>query len=444
MVIRDQTRYAILAVLDRLVPNRLMKFAFLDQVVASGGNFVCAILLARALGMYEFGRFALAWMLVEFMASLQFAAIIQPMLNIGPKQAEADSDRYYSAVIAQQGAACALLGPIVGIGVTLTGSLMSDPTLVGVALPICAAIMTYQLYEFFRRYLFARGRPVAGLCIDVLRFAIQLAAILAMPHAWPGATAEVGIWIVAAACAVAVPQGAWLFGRVEWNATAFCSVLNRHWQFSKWLMPSVLMFWTTTEAYLIVSGLVLGAAATGALKAAGTITGIMNILFLALNNFGPVQASRALHVGGPIALRRYIARLAGLSAGLMAVAIAILNIAPEYVIHLFYGEQYKDLGQLVRLLCAPAAVYGISAVLVIWAAALEQTRLIFWSYAVATPFSIIAAFPLVQYGGLAGLVLCSLLVESIRFGVLLVPLVRWSRRREYATAQLAPMPGGAA
>src|ERR1043166_39804 len=127
--------------------------------------------------------------------------------------------------------------------------------LIGVALPLCAAIITYQLYEFFRRYLFARGRPAAGLCIDLVRFGVQLGAILALPYAWPNATAETGIWIVTAACALAIPQGAWLFGRIKWNAAAFRSVLARHWQFSKWLLPSALMYWTTSQACFIVSGL---------------------------------------------------------------------------------------------------------------------------------------------------------------------------------------------
>ena len=434
----------ILAMLDWILPNRLMKFAFLDQIVASGGNFVGIILLARALGMYELGRFTLAWMVVEFMATLQFAAIIQPMLNIGPKQPEVNSCRYYHAVFAQQAVVCLLFGLIAGAGAKLLGWLADSPGLAGLALPLCAAIMTYQLYEFFRRYLFACGRPAEALCLDLLRFGLQLGAILALPFAWPDATAEVGIWIVAAASGVAVTQGVRLFGRFEWNPTVFRSVLVRHWQFSKWLLPSGLLFWTTTQAFMAISGIMLGAAATGALKAATTITGVLNLLLLSLDNFAPVQASHALHVGGSVALRRYIGRLAGLSAILILGAVAILNIAPEYIVHFFYGEQYQGLGQLVRLLCAPAAVYGIAAVLVIWAAALEQTRLIFWSYAAATPFSVIVAIPLVQYGGLIGLVLCSLLVESVRVAVLLVPLIRWSRRSRSESTRVGPLHGNSA
>jgi O-antigen/teichoic acid export membrane protein/peptidoglycan/xylan/chitin deacetylase (PgdA/CDA1 family) len=414
----------------KVASQRAMNFAFLDQVMVSGCNFLSAILLARAFGIYEFGRFTLAWMFVEFIGSLQFAAIIQPMLNIGPKQADADSDRYYHAVVAQQGAACALLGILVWAGATFAGWLFADPEIHRLAVPISAAIITYQLHCFFRRYFFARDRTYAVLCNDVLRFATQIAATLALPFAWPGATAVAGIWIVAAACAVAAIHGAVLFGRPGWNTAIFRNVLARHWEFSKWLLPSALMFWMTSQGFLVMSGLVLGAAATGGLRAAMSITGVLNILLLALDNFAPVQAARAFHLGGPAELRRYIARLALLTVTLTAVTVAMLNIAPRYLVHLLYGDQYEGVDTLVRWLCALSAVYGISAVLIIWAAAIEWTRIIFVSYAAATAFTVVAAYPLTLYGGLAGVVFGSMIVEIIRVVVLLIPLACWSRRTQ--------------
>src|SRR3981081_3313767 len=146
------------AMLAQLASQRTMNFAFVDQVMVSGANFAAGILLARAFGIYEFGRFALAWMFVEFIGSLQFAAIIQPMLNIGPKQAESESARYYYAVAAQQGLACASIGFLVWIGVWLAGWLFADPDLERAALPLCTAVICYQLHTFFRRYFFARDR----------------------------------------------------------------------------------------------------------------------------------------------------------------------------------------------------------------------------------------------------------------------------------------------
>jgi O-antigen/teichoic acid export membrane protein/peptidoglycan/xylan/chitin deacetylase (PgdA/CDA1 family) len=415
------------ATLVKLASQRSMNFAFVDQVLVSGSNFVAGILLARAFGIFEFGRFALAWMFVEFIGSLQFAAIIQPMLNIGPKQTETDSDRYYDAVIAQQAAACMVFGVVAWLSATVAGWLLSDPEFSRLALPLCAAIMGYQLQCFFRRYFFARDRPLAGLVNDALRFAVQIAATVALAFVWPGSTAGAGLWIVAAACAVSALQGVLCFGRPKWNRAVFVDVSVRHWAFSKWLLPSALMYWMTTQGFALMSGFVLGAAATGSLRAAISIVGVVNILLLALDNFAPVQAARAVHVGGPFKLRRNIARLALLTGTLVMTMVALININPGYLVHLLYGERFASIEQLVRWLCAPASVFAISTVLVIWAGALERTRTIFISYAAATVFTAIAAYPLTRYGGLAGVVAGSFLVETIRAAVLLVAFVRWSK-----------------
>jgi hypothetical protein len=53
--------------------------SFIDQALVSGGNFTAGILMARAFGLYEFGRFTLIWMGVEFLMSLQFVSVLQPI-----------------------------------------------------------------------------------------------------------------------------------------------------------------------------------------------------------------------------------------------------------------------------------------------------------------------------------------------------------------------------
>src|SRR3546814_10081629 len=88
------------------------------------------------------------------------------MLNVGPKHADAERRRYDQAVMAQQAAACAVLGVMVGGGVSAVAWLAGEPALAGLALPMAAAVVAYQLYEFFRRYLFAHGRHAAGLWVD--------------------------------------------------------------------------------------------------------------------------------------------------------------------------------------------------------------------------------------------------------------------------------------
>jgi O-antigen/teichoic acid export membrane protein/peptidoglycan/xylan/chitin deacetylase (PgdA/CDA1 family) len=423
--------FAAVAVQKKMMnPSRRMELwgrnlAFTDQLFVSGANFIAGILMARVFGIHEFGRFVLAWMIVEFTASLQFAAILQPMLNIGPKQPEGDGERYFHAVAAQQVLACLLFGSFTWVGATLAGSIISDPEFAELALPLCASVVAYQLHNFFRRYFFLRESPLRGLANDVLRFSVQLSSTLALPYLWPDATAAAGLWIVAAACAASASLGACGFTTIGWNVACLKQVMARHWEFSKWLLPSAVMFWTTSQVFLILSGLVLSATVTGSLRAAMSITGLLNILLLSLDNFAPAQAARAFHVGGRDGLRRYIVRLGTLTGLLIILVIAVLNIAPDLIVNLLYGEKFEGIGYLVRWFCAPAAIYGIGTVLVVWAAAMEWTRIIFLSYVAATIFTFAAAYPLTRYAGVTGLVLGSLLVECIRVSVLLIGLLRW-------------------
>ena len=77
-----------------------VNWALADQSLVSGANFFPTIVLARYLGIEEFGRFTLVWMAVLFANSLQHAMVNMPMMSIGPKQAAADAPRYYGAVLA--------------------------------------------------------------------------------------------------------------------------------------------------------------------------------------------------------------------------------------------------------------------------------------------------------------------------------------------------------
>ena len=404
-----------------------MNWAFIDQVMVSGANFATGILLARACGIYEFGRFSLVWLFVEFLGSLQFAAIIQPMLNIGPKQDASDVEAYYQAVAAQQAILCSFFGVVVWGGVALVGWLFAAPDIAELAAPLCAATITFQLHNFYRRYFFARDLAVVALFNDIIRFAIQIAGTAALLFVWPGSTAVAGLWITAAACGVSIIQGLVYFGRVRWNTAVLVSVSIRHWTFSKWVLPCAVMYWMTTQAFVIMAGFVLGAAAAGGLRAAVSITGVLNILLLALDNFAPVKAARALHVGGPVELRRYIGSLTLLTGALTLGMMVLINIDPRYLVHLFFGDQFGSADDLVRWLCVPLVVFAMATPLNIWAAAMERTRIIFASYAIATGFTIIAAYPMTLYGELPGVVVGSFLVEVIRGVVLLIPFLQWAR-----------------
>ena len=105
------------------------KWALADQVIVSGSNFLSNILLARILGIEEFGRYVLAWTVVLFVQGLQFSAVSSTMLSIGPKHDAEAARSYFGAIFVHQAifgmvsAALTLVGAISAAVLFLNGAL---------------------------------------------------------------------------------------------------------------------------------------------------------------------------------------------------------------------------------------------------------------------------------------------------------------------------------
>lgn len=410
----------------RLLPRGHVSIAFGDQALISAANFVGGIMFARFLGLHEFGRFSLAWMAAEFVGSLQFAAIIQPMLNIGPKQSPRDSEAYYAAVKVQQGVFGLAVTLAVLLSVRSMGYLFDSDSLGDLAVPLAATVAAYQTHAFLRRFSFVRGRAPVALTIDVLRYAIQLGATLAIGLLLHREmTAEAGLWIVAIAAVVGAIPGFAHLGNVRPGISVLVAATRRHWQFSKWLMPSALMFWMSSQTLFIVSGMVLGATAVGALSAAKAVAGIINILLLALDNFAPAQAARVFHTAGSAALWRYLWRLAAVAAIASFTVVAVLNLEADFIVRLIYGTKFEGVGFIVRIFSVAGFLFTMGSVLVIWSAAIESTKTIFLSQAASAAFSILAAYPLGHYFGIRGIAIGTVFAEAIRLAYLVAKFREW-------------------
>ena len=60
--------------------SRRPAWSLADQIVVSGANFLTMVVLARQLGLHDFGIFTLYWTSVLFVAALHSAFIILPMV----------------------------------------------------------------------------------------------------------------------------------------------------------------------------------------------------------------------------------------------------------------------------------------------------------------------------------------------------------------------------
>ncbi len=404
-----------------------VNWALTDQALVSGINFATGIILARALGLSEFGMFAMAWMLIEFAAIFQQAAIVMPMMSIGPKQSAEREAGYYGATILQQ----LVFLFITVLGLTLTVKLLYFVTpemdLRSMLLPIICAACAHQLQSLLRRYYFTRGRPGKAFLNDCLRYVGQTTVILALALGG-GINSVAVLWIMAGFSLLAVILGLVGLEKVNFNRKALAEVTARHWHFSKWMTLSEVMRWSMGDFFLIISGALLGPAIVGALRATKNLIGLCNIIELGLGNVIPVHAARHYHAGGAPELNSFVRKMTIAGVLMMGVIVIAAGVAPEFWLRLVYGEEFAGYGYMVQLWGLILVLGYMGGPIAGALQAMERTRIIFVAYFVTGIVSLALAYPLIEHFGVSGVLWGLALLVTIRNGILFANYRRLSFR----------------
>jgi O-antigen/teichoic acid export membrane protein len=400
-----------------------INFSLADQAMVSGVNFLTTILLARALGPKDFGVFTLAWFVVLFLSSLQFALISAPMMSIGPKQSTSRSARYFGSVFAQQAVFASVSAIIVLIGAWLCGFLFPDWGVERIAVPMAFATGAYQARDFVRRYYFTRGRFGSALLFDTATYGTQLGLL-----GWLAFRGQLEVayplWIVLISAGVGIVGAASGIGALSWHRTHFIVIARRHWRFSRWLGASAVLQVISSQIYLIASGFILGTAAVGILRASQNLMGLAQILFFGLQNVIPGRAGNWLRTNGIDGLVAYVKRTTWALELATGAIVCTFAITPEFWLSLIFGDQFGGNGHLVRWYAATYMVVALSFPLTGGLWALESTRPIFLGYATATVIGFAAAYPLLTYGGVVGAAAGVLMTQVVMVCILFLGFLR--------------------
>jgi len=428
--VSEGKRVLLHATWELVARYRHANWALADQVMVSGVNFLTGILLARYLGIEEFGRFTLAWMAILFVSSLQHAMINLPMMSIGPKQPEAEMSTYYGAVVVQQAVTAVLTFFLVYFGVHLTAIVFPDWNVQSLALPLAAAGVTIQMQDFLRRYFFTRLRGLVAFLSDTVRYLGQLftlAALLILTELSMDLNAA--LWIMAVTAGLAAAGSCFFLEPLRWSRPAWNTTFRRHWNFAKWLTPSALMQWTSGSLFFMTAGVLLGPAAVGALRAAQTLLGVTHIFFRGMENIVPIRAAEHLHKHGAEGLSKYLKRVSVLSLLTTVLIAVILAAAPEFWLNLVFGGGYADQGYLVRWYGLIYLLIALIFPLTTGLRTLEHAKPIFWAYVAASVFALSAAYPVVKYSGVNGVIAGTLVIQLIMLSTLSKALLKKLRSR---------------
>jgi O-antigen/teichoic acid export membrane protein len=402
-------------------------WALADQAVVSATNFLTNVMLARFMGLREFGIFVLAWMSVMFVNSLQTALIVTPMMSIGPKQDEKDRPTYFGAVVFQEIVLVSFCFIFVFVSLKTSSTIFRHADLQQLALPLAVSAFAYQMQDFVRRYFFATRRSRRALADDALSYIPQL-PILFLLHRAGHLNSATALWVMAGTSIVGVVAGWFWVEPLEFQWNWIKAVSRRHWTISRWITGSALLTWTSGNLFVIAAPVYYGAAAAGVLKASQNIMGVTHVWFQGLDNVVPVETARRLRDGGVHSMLAYTRSILVKWGGLTLLFAIVIAAAPGFWLRLAYGQEMAQYGYVLRFYAFLYVIFFLGGPLRAALQALEFTVPIFWSYLAMTAFAFAFAIPMAKWFGLDGTMLGLLGAQIIFQSIVGTCLLSRSRR----------------
>ena len=398
-------------------------WAFWDQCIVSGVNFITGIILARYLGPAEYGYFTLVWSIILFFGAIQLALIINPMLTIAPKQEKNFAKCYFQSLLTQQ-VYLSLICLIIVIFICMIIHIVTPQNniLIGSAL-LATTTFVLMMRDFLRKYLYANKKYISALYTDIIAHLGQLLTLLIVVNYF------VKLNFNYVLLAILIPSTLSLINGIKYlpkfKKDINYQVIKRNWYFSKWMGATVVLQWLSGHIFFFVSGLIVGVSSVGVMRAAHNIMGIMNIVFQALENIIPINASNKLHILGPIRLKEYMYKVIILGLILNALILILVSYDPNSIMSIFYGNKYNDYGDLLIICAFIYASVFISLVLRMWLRTLEQPKEIFVSYWWMVSVGCIIVYPIIINYGVHGAMIGILITNIIIIVRLVIGLMRF-------------------
>jgi O-antigen/teichoic acid export membrane protein len=398
-----------------------------DQVLVSGMNFLTSALLARMLGVRNFGIFSVFYIILQYLNSIQMALIIAPMMTFAPQMQDAGERRSY---LRGQAGYQYLFSVSCGAAIllyTLFERLhmvrwRMDP---GVVLPFIFTIICFQAQDWFRRFCYTQDRGRTVFWNDVISYSGQVVffGLLWWLHRMS---------VNAAYYAIAVTSlAAFAAGFVTedigctWEEIKLAFV--RSWSAGRNLLVASQSQWLGSQGiFLIVAG-VAGVSAASGIRAASILLGPVIMLYQLLDNVIPVRAARAYATGGELSLVRYLQRTGVTLAMIISVPILLACVFARPIMTLVFGPAYGGFASLVIW----SGIYNwlmlIYRGFVYYYRTLNKTTLLARSAMVVAAVSVTACLLLTRRYGATGCMEALVAGQAVNVSILLYYAMRTHR-----------------
>ena len=396
--------------------NKALVFA--DQGLVSGVNFTITFLLARFLGLHDFGLFALGWMIVQFVSSIQLAFIVAPLYTLYPKHS--DSKQYLHAIHSIQLLFCLGVVIIGRLGIALIFEFLPEWKIEGAdwVLPILASL--YVLQDFYRRINIATHQSQRSLISDILAYGLQPVGVLVLNY-FGILTINAAYILLGVLYLISI-----LYNIIQMklvvNPSQLLVALKENWNFSKYLIGTALLQWLSGNFFIITAGTLLEPVAIGIIRIAQNVVGILNVLFAAMGNIVPLKASEILSQSGDRSVLKYFKSILIQGGAITLVVLTIIAIDRDLIIDLFYGTEYLAYSNVILGFTFIYILVYLNTILGFVLRTFEMNQIFLTSYILTTVFSLLAAKPIINSWGINGVIIGLIATQLISIGYYLFSL----------------------
>ena len=412
------SRLLAMPVMARAIP---FGYSLTDQALAVGGIFLGNVALARTQTKEEYGAFALSYSVFTFLSGVHNAAILEPYTVYG-------SGRYrerFSAYLRLMTRGHALLGLLLS-GIVLLACLLlwriaphrASRAFVGLGLTV--GVLLSGL--FLRRTFYVRRQPALAARSSLVFFVtVALALWVAMrAHRLDSFSIFLILalgWIVAGAryagkLLSSRTQEAFLQGEAGY--------WGLHWNYSRWVLITALVFQLTTQGYYWLVAAFLSVKDVGELRAMYNLIAPADQVFIAmcylvLPAMSAHYAMKRMDNLFSLWKRFELAMLAG--SGLFALGVRIWG---KQLMHILYAGKFDGLGSALFALALLPLVMTTGNTMALLLNAAEKPKLVFYGFFSGGVATFAMGIPLVIHFGLSGAVYGMLLsgaVFSVAVGV---------------------------
>ncbi len=257
-----------------------------DQVVVSASAFITNLLLARALGLTEYGRFSIMVMVQLLLLSVVMAFSSQIYQVVYSSLDEKKRSLITSGMLGQQLAIFA--GVLIMIPILYVVSLIAKLEWLSanklVVYTAIVAIAFYLLQDFIRRVFISQTKGRYAFIIDLFTNLLQIIALLVLWYLHE--LTPVKAWfIIGFSFLPSIITGIFLLRPFNFTSEALRFTWGVQKNKAGWLVGSSLLQWGSGYFFVVAAGWFVGVAALGALRLTQYLFGLLNLLFQAIENY---------------------------------------------------------------------------------------------------------------------------------------------------------------